>query len=205
MRQRLDPTIRKEQIMAAALRVFAEKGFAEASNRDVAKEAGLNSPGLIYHYFPSKLDLLRSIVESKSQLREVLDNSDWLLSQPPEVTLTRIGELYLGLYDSPEAGLLMKVVLGEALRNEEFAGTFAQIGPLRILGLLTKYLESLMNAGKLRRIDPTTAARAFLGPFVILLVFRTVFDRTNQTPIDRHDVVANNVQIFLRGLLVEEK
>ena len=44
---------RREQIMESALRVFAKKGFTGASNKDIAREAGI-TPGLIYHYFESK-------------------------------------------------------------------------------------------------------------------------------------------------------
>src|SRR5580704_11698261 len=121
MQTRLQPEVRKEQIMEAALRVFAEKGFAEASNRDIAKAAGVRSPGLIYHYFPSKMDLLREIVESRGHLNDILSDVEWLLQQPPEVTLPRVGQLYVSLYQNPEAALLLKVVLGEALRNKEFA------------------------------------------------------------------------------------
>jgi AcrR family transcriptional regulator len=199
----MDPEVRKEQIMTAALKVFAERGFAEASNRDIAAEAGLNSPGLIYHYFPSKLDLLRAIVESRSPLKQVTDNTDWLLTQPPLVTLTKIGELYLSLYESPEAAQLLKVVFGEALRNKEFADAFVEIGPLRIVKLLINYFGLLMDQGVLRRVDPFTAVRSFLGPFAILFVFRTVFGPQEQFPVDPGSLVADNVQIFLQGLAVK--
>ncbi|NIW45213.1 MAG: TetR family transcriptional regulator, partial [Gammaproteobacteria bacterium] len=42
---------RREEIIDAALRVFSEKGFNAATNKDIAKAAGIRSPGLIYHYF----------------------------------------------------------------------------------------------------------------------------------------------------------
>ncbi len=41
---------RSEQIIDAALRVFARKGFTKATNKDIAREAGI-TPGLIYYYF----------------------------------------------------------------------------------------------------------------------------------------------------------
>jgi AcrR family transcriptional regulator len=50
---------RREQILDAALRVFAEKGFAGASIRDIAKEVGVTE-GLLYHYFESKEQLLNT-------------------------------------------------------------------------------------------------------------------------------------------------
>nr|MCR5661372.1 TetR family transcriptional regulator [bacterium] len=41
---------RREQIIQAALKVFSEKGFLAATNKDIAAAAGI-APGLIYHYF----------------------------------------------------------------------------------------------------------------------------------------------------------
>jgi AcrR family transcriptional regulator len=48
---------RRRELIDAALRVFAEKGFAGSSIVDVGKAAGV-SPGLIYHYFDSKEAML---------------------------------------------------------------------------------------------------------------------------------------------------
>src|SRR5436190_1207531 len=44
---------RREQIIDAAMHVFAQKGFTKATNKDIAHEAGI-TPGLIYYYFESK-------------------------------------------------------------------------------------------------------------------------------------------------------
>ena len=52
--------IRKEKILKAAERIFARKGFQEATISDVAQEAGV-SDATIYEYFPSKEELLFSI------------------------------------------------------------------------------------------------------------------------------------------------
>ncbi|HEX9641932.1 MAG TPA: TetR/AcrR family transcriptional regulator [Candidatus Krumholzibacteria bacterium] len=47
-------------ILAAAAKVFSEKGYHHASMRDIAKEAGTSLAGM-YYYFPSKEDMLFSI------------------------------------------------------------------------------------------------------------------------------------------------
>jgi AcrR family transcriptional regulator len=57
---RKKPEARKEQILSAAERVFAEKGFQHATISEVAREAGL-SDATIYEYFPTKEELLFSI------------------------------------------------------------------------------------------------------------------------------------------------
>jgi len=59
---RLSPTARREEIIAAALRVAATKGMGSTTVRDVATEMGTSS-GLIHHYFTSMDDVLAAAFE----------------------------------------------------------------------------------------------------------------------------------------------
>ncbi len=56
---------RKDRIMDAALRIFAEKGFQNATITEISKEAGV-SEATIYEYFGTKEDLLFAIPEKIS-------------------------------------------------------------------------------------------------------------------------------------------
>jgi len=60
---------KKERIIEAAVKVFAQKGFYTANVKDVAKAAGV-ADGTIYLYFKNKDDLLISLFEHK--MREIL-------------------------------------------------------------------------------------------------------------------------------------
>jgi AcrR family transcriptional regulator len=53
-------TDRRRQILGAAVKVFAAKGFHAARVGDIAEEAGV-AYGLVYHYFSSKEELLETI------------------------------------------------------------------------------------------------------------------------------------------------
>lgn len=50
------PKERKQKVLEAAIREFAEKGYAAASTNVIASAAGV-AKGLIFHYFDSKKDL----------------------------------------------------------------------------------------------------------------------------------------------------
>jgi TetR/AcrR family fatty acid metabolism transcriptional regulator len=66
-------TIRKEKILKAAERIFAQKGFQETTISDVAQEAGV-SDATIYEYFTSKEELLFSIPgETARKGKEVIE------------------------------------------------------------------------------------------------------------------------------------
>ena len=59
---RLSPEARRDEIIAAALRVASTKGLANTTVRDVAAEMGTSS-GLIHHYFASMDDVLAAAFE----------------------------------------------------------------------------------------------------------------------------------------------
>jgi AcrR family transcriptional regulator len=69
---------RREQILSAALKVFAAKGFAATKISDIAARAAL-SHGLVYHYFKSKEDifysLLKRAMDTSSQSLIMVDNA----------------------------------------------------------------------------------------------------------------------------------
>src|SRR2546427_12891171 len=77
---------RREQILDAAMRVFAQKGFTRATNKDIAREAGITA-GLIYYYFDSKEGLLKAIIETRSPVRLMTSLSPQVFAMPPEVFL----------------------------------------------------------------------------------------------------------------------
>jgi AcrR family transcriptional regulator len=109
---------RRATILDAALRVFAAKGFAKATNKDIALEAGI-ATGLIYYYFTSKEDLFKSLVEERSPLKTMTISPE-MLTYPPQVLLPR---------------LLTQV--GEIVENEPFVSMIRLIIPEMITGSST--------------------------------------------------------------------
>ncbi len=64
---------KRKQIMDAALDLFSNKGFHATSIEQIAQKASI-SKGLMYNYFPSKEELMRSIVVSGyEKLNEAFD------------------------------------------------------------------------------------------------------------------------------------
>ena len=53
---------RREQLLAVAKKIFAERGFQPTTMDDIAKEAGFTKP-ILYQFFQSKTELYREIVE----------------------------------------------------------------------------------------------------------------------------------------------
>jgi len=60
-RLRLDPEVRRQQILDAAVAYFAEAGFG-VQTRELSRRIGVSQP-LLYRYFPSKQDLIAAVFD----------------------------------------------------------------------------------------------------------------------------------------------
>src|ERR1700692_2474210 len=66
---------RRDAIIAAAVRLFSEKGFRGATTRELAAALDVTEP-VIYQHFETKRDLYRAIIETKARERRQ-DNEYW--------------------------------------------------------------------------------------------------------------------------------
>ena len=79
LRERYDR--RRAEVVLEAARVFAERGYDQTSVPELAEALGL-AAGSLYHYFPSKEELLRAICD---QLMDpLLEQAEALLAEPRE-------------------------------------------------------------------------------------------------------------------------
>ena len=192
---------RREQIIDGALKVYASKGFDRATNSDVARAAGIKSPGLIYHYFPGgKEELLEQVLDRRIPMLEVIKGGDALMELPPREVLTRLAGSFVVLLDNRAALAGLKIVVGEALRRSAVAAMLNRLGPQRGLAFLTRYLTRQMERGALRRMDPGVAARCFVGPIIAFLLTREFFIQPDTPTLAPETMVANAVEVFLRGM-----
>ncbi len=116
------PKSRKDRIMDAALRIFAEKSFADATISEISKEAGV-SEATIYEYFGTKEDLLFAIPEKISN--DTFEESESVLPYIKDVEgrLRAMMFSYIRLYqDNPHYSAL---ILLQLMSNKRFRQTAA--------------------------------------------------------------------------------
>lgn len=64
---------RRRQLIEAGSALFTEHAFEEISMRQIAETAGISKP-LLYHYFPSKIELFKAAVaEQASELQRLIE------------------------------------------------------------------------------------------------------------------------------------
>jgi AcrR family transcriptional regulator len=195
-----DYEARRQQILDAALAVFARKGFTKATNSEIARAAGIKSPGLIYHYFRDKRDLLDQVMQHRMPILQLVSAPEELGKLVPRELLTKFARSFLSALEQPEACAFIRVMFGEALRSSEFGEMYGRLGPMKAIEFLSGYLRTQMEGGLLRHADPAAAARCFLGPLIVYVLSREVLHLPDAAGLSGDAMADHCVEIFLSGL-----
>ncbi|MBV9227748.1 MAG: TetR/AcrR family transcriptional regulator [Chloroflexi bacterium] len=159
---------RREQIIEAAVRLFAQYGFDGTSTRQIAREVNITE-GLIFHYFPSKADLLTAVLETPhSFLGELSTILIQDCEQPASPVLSRIANEWLSTLRREAA--FTTFLLGTAQTNAQVGGilqTLIQQG----MSSLVIYLKGRVQQGELRADLPLeTCAHMFFSSLIIFFM-----------------------------------
>ena len=198
-----EETGRRAQILEAAFEEFAAKGFKGATIKSIATRAGLQSPALIYHYFPDKDALFREVVGSQIPVLRAVRDPGVLMDLPPEKVLPTIGQKYLSTFDNPAVQRIVRLMLGEAMRRPEIAEIFGNVVIKRLLGFLKSYMERQVELGRLRPHDVRSSARAFIGMLLPQAGGKLFFPAIREDGLTDDEHVENATRIFLEGLKPE--
>jgi len=190
---------RTDQILDAATRVFARKGFYHATTREIAAEAGV-AEGTLYNYFENKNALLVAMIEHLAEI-ETLTRSLEASDDPPEVFLRNLLRHRFELFQRNAE--VVHAVLPELLSQVELRQRFLGHMLQPTMAALYGYIERQVAQGRLRPLDPAMIVRLvqalFLGFAAIELSGEPVITRP-----DPHlpDLLAD---ILLHGLLAGDE
>jgi len=188
---------RREQIINAAIHVFAEKGFARATNRDIAHEAGITT-GLIYYYFKSKEDLLRAALEERSPMQIVTQITPEMLEQPPDVLLPLLVMRVLSFVESEQFLNLIRMVLPEMLHGSTEVAPVTLSFFQRMIEFLSNYFKLQSGKGTIRADLDADAIVQVLVSSMIGMVLRRQIMRDPGVLRYTHEEIA---QVILGTLL----
>ena len=194
---------RRGQIVDAAFEEFSEKGFKGATIKSIARAAGLQSPALIYWYFPDKEALFREVLGSKIPVLRAVREPTGLLDQPPDRVLPTIARGYLSTFDDPAAQRMVRLIMGEAIRRPEIAQLFGSAVIKRVLGFLKRYMARQVELGRLRPHDVRSSARAFIGMLLPQAAGKLFFPAIREDGLTDEEHIENAVKLFLEGLRPE--
>lgn len=164
---------RREQILGAATRVFAARGFGRATTREVAREAGV-SEGTIYNYFEDKEALLMAIMDKLNETeRRAADFREGMAAD---------FEGFFGAYLGHRMGLIwenreiFRVVTSEMLVNAGLRDRYVRevVEPTMRAG--EENFRERVRQGRMRALDASLATRVVAGSVLGLLVLGLLGD-----------------------------
>jgi TetR/AcrR family transcriptional regulator len=189
----------RQKIIDAALRVFARHGFHKASIKQIAMEAGIKSPALIYWYFKDKRELLSTMTHNLLPFSTMNIEVTSLLDQEPEFLLPVLLRKLLDTFDQPDIRLLVRVVLNEVSQDEELAGVIRDVNSAG-LNFLTTYLNRQVELGRLRPHDTSSSVRFLAGSVLTILLGRSLLPRIIEDMPSIDVYIETVVSIFLEGI-----
>jgi AcrR family transcriptional regulator len=203
---------RRQQILEAALDIFADQGFEGATTKEIATRAGV-TPGLIYFYFPNKEELFCAAFEHNAHVMLSalqFDSAD--LEQPVEATLRAAFLRFVEALDSPRSHSVMRLMMRTSVHadpTEDGARSQRPIDQARCrvrdeaqrnAKTFAGHLDAQVARGAIRPVDTTLAAWLFLQGTMM-----TFMRRKNGDPalasLTREELVDRLVALLTHGLL----
>src|SRR4051812_40837268 len=195
---------RPGDIVAAALCVFAEKGFAGARIEEIARRAGV-SKGTVYLYFDSKSDIFRAVVHD-TVIPDIAEIEAMVLELdlPFADLLRTLLPRFAALVTERPIGAVAKMVIGESRNFPELARVWHDEVISRGLGLLSSLVERGRKRGEIRTVDPRTAAFSIMGPMLMGLLWREILVPVGGKEIDLVAIARQHAETIIAGLLAPE-
>ncbi len=185
----------KDQLLKAAVQVYAESGYLGATTRRIAAAAGVNEITLFRH-FGSKDVLLREAL-GRCQAEGIVP-----LPETPDDPLQELTDWSRShLQHLHQRAALIRTCLSEFAERPDLA-TSEISGPAQAARALAAYLERLKERGlAAESLEPRTAAAMLLGTLFADAIGRDLVPDNYSGPVE--DAVAQYVALFLRGIGVE--
>jgi AcrR family transcriptional regulator len=194
---------RPQELLAAALDLFVERGFAATRLDDVAAQAGV-SKGTLYLYFTNKEELFKAVVR--------------------EIVLPVLGEAegIIDAYEGPSAGLFREIALGwwERIGNTKLSGitklimaescNFPEVTQFyhdevitRGNAMIIRMLERGIARGEFRPVDVSQAMSVVVAPMLMLMMWKHSFSACCGGQIEADRYLETFIDLLLNGLLTK--
>ncbi len=149
----------QDEILLAALKLFAEKGYFNTSLTDITEAAGLKNTGVLYHYFKNKQMIASKLYANISDSLNISIDDIRRRNQKSSEQLRGIVDLLFKLTD--DAPDVMRFLL--ILKLDEFLPEEKPVLETPAFVKIIKIIQSGIKAGEIRNIDPQLVNAYFFG------------------------------------------
>jgi len=175
-RRRRDPEERRAEILAAALALFSERGFAATRIEDVAARAGI-AKGTVYLHFPDKEALFTSLASGMAS--PILERMEAMAAHddmPGRLVITGLYALAQQEILGTERRHMLRLLMSEG----HYFPTVAEFYHRNVLsvglGLLRRVLERAARRGELRNPGLAAVPQIVFAPILMSVIWTSLFE-----------------------------
>ena len=191
---------RPEEITAAALELFVERGFAATRLEDVAARAGV-SKGTVYLYFANKEELFKAVV--REGLVSPIAEMKEFVAQFPGSTFDLLRMLVLGWWEKVGATRMSgipKLLLGESGNFPELVRFYLAEVVEPGHAVMTAIVKRGIARGEFRKVNPEDAALLIAAPLLQMVLWRTALEPQSKRKMDTARYLQAHLDMLGHGL-----
>jgi AcrR family transcriptional regulator len=191
---------RPDELIAAALALFAEKGFERTSLRDVGKKAGV-SKATVYLYFKNKEDLLLAAVQrSVVPILDFGDDYEIDSDAPASEMIRTLVHRWVDEFDARSASGLPRLVVTEANRFPALGELYVDAVLQRARRLFQRILKRGIREGEFAEVDVREVVHVLLAPLHYVQIHAASLGPHDPGFPDVHAFLDRHVDLFLAAI-----
>jgi len=191
---------RPEEIISAALEVFAERGFAATKLEDVARKAGVTK-GTIYLYFNNKDALFKALV--RQTIVPVIARGEAVaeaFTGSARDLFERLVREYWRVVGETSLSGIPRLMIAEAGNFPELARFYYEEVITRGHRLMEGVLARGIKAGEFKKVDLAIATKLAMAPLLHAVVARKAFAACMPEGFDVPSYLDTHINLFLHGI-----
>jgi AcrR family transcriptional regulator len=191
---------RPEEIISAALEVFADRGFAATKLEDVARRAGVTK-GTIYLYFENKEALFKALI--RQTIVPVIARGEELAKSFTGSARDLFEQLvreYWRLVGETSLVGIPKLMMAEANNFPELARFYYEEVVTRGHRLMAGVLERGIKAGEFRPVNVAVATKLAMAPVMHAVIARRAFSACMPEGFDVTKYLDTHIDLYLHGI-----
>lgn len=192
---------RPGELLAAALDLFVEKGFAATRVEEVAQRAGV-SKGTLFLYFPSKVELFKAVVRENISGRFAVWNDEFERFEGSTHDMLRYCLFnWWERLGSTRASGILKLIMSEAQNFPELASFYQQEVMQPGKTLIERILRRGVARGELRPMDFTYGVYLVLAPMLFLALWKHSLGPccSEHAQLEPHHYLAAQLDMLMHG------
>ena len=195
---------RPGELLAAALDLFVEKGFAATRSEEVAARAGV-SKGTLFLYFPSKEELFKAVVIENLSGRFTEWNAEFEAFEGTTAEMLRYCmNVWWERVGLTKASGLTKLMMSEGANFPELAEFYRNEVVRPGHELLRRILQRGIDSGEFAPVDVDHAIYSVVAPMIFLMLWKhsAMVCVDGESALDPEKYLATQAEVVINGLCV---